>query len=88
MLKSYLGTINIFISDRHNLSVHVNQVLTENGHLIMARLGVNIAPKCDSDCLAIISLVVCGLKTELDALKVKLDRLAGIKAILNLTHNK
>lgn len=84
MTKSYLGSINIFIKDRHNLSAHVNQILTKEGRLIMARLGVNVEPKCISGCLAIICLAVCGPKQDLSGLTSQLNKLKGVEAKLNI----
>lgn len=75
-----LGTISILIKDRHNKSVGVNEILTKEGSLIRARLGVNVEPKCSSDCLAVISLVVEGAKTEINGLLKKLNSLPGVKA--------
>lgn len=80
MNKMILGTISILIKDRHKKSVGVNEILTKEGGLIRARLGVNIEPKCSSDCLAVISLVVEGAETEINGLLEKLNSLPGVKA--------
>jgi putative iron-only hydrogenase system regulator len=80
MAKIILGTISILIKDRHNRSAAVNALLTERSHLIRARLGVNVEPKCAADCLAVISLVVEGEEKEINELTKKLDNLPGVKA--------
>jgi len=80
MNKTILATISILVKDRHNKSDSVNRLLTEQGHLIKARLGVNLEPKCSSDCLAVISLVAEGTKDEIDSLVEKLNGLLGIEA--------
>jgi len=46
MDKKSLATISILIKDRQNHSSEVNRILTENGHLILARLGVNLQHHC------------------------------------------
>jgi len=79
-MKTILATISILIKDRHNKSDGVNRLLTEQGHLIKARLGVNLEPKCSSDCLAVISLVAEGAKDEIDSLVKKLNSLPGVEA--------
>jgi putative iron-only hydrogenase system regulator len=84
MSKTILGTISILIQDRHSKSAGVNELLTKQGHLIRARLGVNIEPKCSAGCLAVISLVVEGTKEEINGLTGKLNTLAGVKAQDNL----
>jgi putative iron-only hydrogenase system regulator len=84
MSKTILGTLSILVKDRHSLSAAVNEILTKEGRLIRARLGVNIEPKCLSGCLAVISLVVEGTETEIRGLTKKLDDLDGVKAQNNL----
>ena len=86
--KKYLGTISVLIKDRHNISAGVNELLTKEGGLIRARLGVNVEPKCSSDCLAVISLVVEGEAAEINGLAEKLNALNGVKAQANLLLNE
>lgn len=40
MAKTYLATIATLVKDRQANVVKLNQLLTENGHLIRARLGI------------------------------------------------
>lgn len=79
-MKINLGTISILIKDRHNRSSALNELLTQESHLIRARLGVNVEPKCSADCLAVISLIVEGTEEEINGLTEKLNALPGIKA--------
>jgi len=81
MNKTILGTISILIKDRHNQSVGLNDLLTKEGSLIRARLGVNIEPKCSADCPAVISLVVEGAADEINEFIKKLNSLTGVKAV-------
>ncbi len=80
MNKTILATISILIKDRHSKSENVNKLLTKQSHLIKARLGLNLEPKCTSDCLAVISLVAEGTATDINGLVKKLNSLAGVKA--------
>jgi len=84
MSKTILATISILVEDRHNKSAGVNELLTKVGHLIRARMGVNLEPKCSADCLAVITLVAEGTKEEINGLTEKLNALTGVKAQNNL----
>ncbi|HBB37419.1 MAG: hypothetical protein UX02_C0001G0319 [Candidatus Moranbacteria bacterium GW2011_GWC1_45_18] len=78
--KMHLATITIFVSDRKGLSASVNRILTNNGRLIMARLGVNVQRHCVQNCLALIVVAAEGTAKEIDALAKELNKLKGIKA--------
>lgn len=79
-IKKHLGTISILIKDRRTHVPEVQKVLTDNGHLIMARLGVNVERKCSANCTGLITIVVEGTSQEINGLKKKLDKLYGIVA--------
>jgi len=79
-----LGTISILIKDRHNQSAGLNELLTKEGSLIRARLGVNVEPECSAGCPAVISLVVEGEEAEINGLAEKLNALSGVRAQANL----
>lgn len=78
--KKELGTITILVKDRHAYSPDVNKVLSEQGNLVMARLGVNLQPLCLSGCTGLITVVVQGTLKEIGGLTKKLDSLYGIVA--------
>lgn len=78
--KKNLGTITILVKNRHVNSPEVNRVLSEQGNLVMARLGVNITPLCLSGCTGLITLVVQGTAKEISGLAKKLNSLYGIVA--------
>lgn len=78
--KKHLGTITILVKDRHANSPDVNRVLSEQGNLVMARLGVNIQPLCLSGCTGLITVAVQGTVTEVSQLTKKLNSLYGIVA--------
>ncbi|MFH1583490.1 MAG: hypothetical protein ABIB72_04235 [Candidatus Falkowbacteria bacterium] len=78
--KKSLGTITILVKDRHTNSPDVNRVLSEQGGLVMARLGVNVQPLCVSNCHGLITVAVQGTAKEINQLTKKLDSLYGIVA--------
>jgi len=62
----------------------VQKILSVNSRLVMARMGVNIQPKCTSDCLGVITAVVQGQKNELDVLTKKINAIKSVNARLNI----
>ena len=78
--KKHLGTITILTTDRHNNTRDLQEILTTEGRIIMARLGVNIVPACIEHCTGLISLAVQGTAAQIDRLTVKINQLDGIKA--------
>ncbi len=78
--KKHLGTITILVKDRHASSPDVNKVLSEQGNLVMARLGVNVQPLCVNNCHGLITVAVQGTAKEINGLAKKLDSLYGIVA--------
>lgn len=71
-MKRILGTITLFTSDRQTISADLNRLLTEHGHLIMSRLGVNVSKACQEHCPGLIILAVEGKDEEIFALEEKL----------------
>ena len=80
MEKQHLGNIVILVTNRQVNSEKVNKILSENGHLIMTRLGVNIEPRCISSCTGLITIVVKGGLKQINDLTKKLNKLYGIVA--------
>jgi len=78
--KKYLATITILVKDRQMHSQDVQKILTENGHMIMARLGVNPQRQCISNCTGFIVVAVEGTAKQINDLTKKLDSLYGIVA--------
>ena len=78
--KIHLATITILIKDRHNNAKSVNQILTEYGHIIVARLGVNVNRTCLKNCTGLITVAVEATTDEINVLNEKLDKLYGIVA--------
>lgn len=77
-LKKHLGTISILMKDRHSYAVEVQKILTEHGHLIMSRMGVNPSRTCVKNCTGIMTLIVEGTVKEINDLNKQLDKLYGV----------
>ncbi len=80
MAKKHLATISILVKDRQNHAKDLNEILTKNGHLIMARLGVNVQKSCIANCTAMMSIAVEGSISEIKKLTKEIDGLYGIVA--------
>jgi metal-responsive CopG/Arc/MetJ family transcriptional regulator len=79
-MKKHLATITILVKDRQMHAGEVQKTLTENGHLILARLGVNVQRACIEHCTGFITVAVEGTAKEIRDLTKKLDELYGIVA--------
>ncbi len=79
-IKKRLATITILIKDRQSCSQDVQKILTDNGHLIMARFGVNLQRNCIKNCTGMITIAVDGTAKEIKVLTKKLDSFYGIVA--------
>ena len=84
MPKKHLATITILVKDRQTNSENVNELLTENSHLIMSRLGVNVQRSCIGNCTGLIAVAIEGTMKEINGLTKKLDELYGIVAKANV----
>ena len=82
--KKHLATITILVKDRQTNSENVNKMLTENSHLIMSRLGINVQRSCVENCTGMIAVAVEGTAKEINDLTKKLDELYGIVAKANV----
>lgn len=78
--KKHLGTITILVKDRQMHAKDVNQMLTDHGHIIMARLGVNVQRSCVEHCTGMITVAVEGTAKEINDLTAAIDGLYGIVA--------
>jgi len=78
--KRHLATITILVKDRQMHAQDVQKTLTENGHIILARLGVNPQRACIKNCTGLITIVVDGTAKQINDLTKKLNSLYGIVA--------
>ena len=79
-----LATISILINGREKLADNVQKILTANSKLIMVRTGVNVQPKCVSDCLGLIMVAVQGPKADIDRLAKKINTIKNVSAKVNI----
>lgn len=82
--KKQLASITILIKDRQSHAKDVQQILTDSGHLIIARLGVNVQRACVENCTGLITVAVEGTNQEVNELTEKLNKLYGIVAKSNI----
>ncbi|MDP3043754.1 MAG: hypothetical protein Q8N21_05145 [bacterium] len=82
--KKQLAAITILVKDRQKHSNEVQRILTDNGHIIMARLGVNLQRACVENCTGLITVAVEATKKEINDLTKKLNKLYGIVAKNNI----
>ena len=82
-MEKRLGFVGIIIENRAQNAAEVNDLLSQFGHIIIARTGV---PYEKRDCSAI-TLIIDATTDELGTLTGKLGRLAGIsvKSMLSKT---
>ena len=78
--KKHLGTITIMVKDRQMHVADVQKILTAKGHLVLARLGVNVQRACIEHCTGLITVAVEGTAKEIKDLTCSLDDLYGIVA--------
>jgi putative iron-only hydrogenase system regulator len=86
--KNQLGTITIMLGDRTTHAQDVNKILSEAGHLIIARLGINVERTHVEHCSALITVVVEGSKKDITDLTKKLDKLYGVVAKSSIVTEK
>lgn len=79
-MKKHLATITILVTDRQSNAEEVQKILTANGHLIMARLGVNPQKQCIENCTGFIVVAITGTLKDIKDLTKKLNKLYGIVA--------
>lgn len=82
--KRHLATITILLKDRQSQAFDLQKLLTDNGHIIMARLGVNVQPKCIETCTGMIVLALDGGLKEIKALAKQIDKIYGVVAKLSV----
>lgn len=75
-----MGTITILVKDRQTHAGDVQKLLTDHGHIIMARMGVNVQKSCVEHCTGLVAVAVEGTMKEIEDLTAALDGLYGIVA--------
>jgi hypothetical protein len=82
--KKHLASITILVEDRQTHAGDVQEILTQNGHIIMARLGVNVQKSCVEHCTGLIVVTIEATTKEINDLTRKLNALYGIIAKSNI----
>lgn len=80
----HLAVISVLIEDRQTNAKEMNQLLTDSGHIIMSRLGVNVQPACLKSCTGLLALAIKGTRAEINDLTKKLNDLYGLVAKVNI----
>lgn len=83
-LKARLAVVSVLIEDRQTNAKEMNQLLTDSGHIIMSRLGVNVQPACIKGCTGLLALAVKGTGAEIKDLTKRLNDLYGLVAKVNI----
>lgn len=83
-MEQHLATVSILLRKREKNAQALNEILTKHSQVIMARLGVNVEPKCIEDCYGIIALCVQGTTEQISALTNEVDELidATVKEVV------
>ncbi|MDD3711238.1 MAG: hypothetical protein PHP37_01390 [Patescibacteria group bacterium] len=74
-----LASITILTTNRQKVSSSLNNFLTKNGHLIMARLGVNITKTCIENCPGMIVLVLKAKKEDIAVFITGLEKIEELE---------
>ncbi len=82
--KKHLAAITILVKDRQMHAKDVQRILTDKGHIILARLGVNVQRSCIEHCTGMITIAVEGTAKQINDLTKMLDELYGIVAKANI----
>ncbi len=73
-MQKRIGMIGIFVRERDEAAQQVNRVLSDYGHIIVARVGVPYRERG----LSVISVIVDGTNDEIGALTGKLGAIASV----------
>jgi len=79
-MERRLGVVGIVVEDRKKTAPQVNQILSEHGEIIAARLGL---PHRERN-VSVIALIVDGTTDELGSLTGKLGMVSGVQVCSSL----
>ncbi|MFA5643982.1 MAG: hypothetical protein WC928_00430 [Patescibacteria group bacterium] len=71
-----LASITILTTNRQKVSSEINNLLTQNGSLIMARMGVNVQKNCSENCPGMILLSLKGEEEKIKGLFTELEKIS------------
>lgn len=79
-----LASITILTTNRQQDSSEINRLLTENGHLIISRMGVNVQKSCTEHCPGMILLALKGEEIKILELLNNLNKIEETRAQINI----
>ncbi len=74
-----LASVTILTTNRQKVSNELNDFLTKNGHLIMARLGVNITKACTENCPGMIVIALKARKEDIAIFITGLEKIEELE---------
>lgn len=83
-MSRILATISILATDRQAAHEELNKLLSQEGHLIISRLGVNVQRNCFEHCLGLIVLAVEGDGPKIAELESKLKGLPHLTVKMSI----
>lgn len=84
MTKKHLATITIAVKNRQKNITALNNLLTKNGNMIIARFGINIKENCATNYSGLITITIENTILEINKLTKKLNSLNEITAKCNI----
>ncbi len=73
-----LASITILSTNRQKVARELNELFTNNGHLIMSRMGVNVQQKCLEHCPG---MIILAIKAEQEKINKFIEDLKEIQEI-------
>ncbi|HNV12526.1 MAG TPA: hypothetical protein PK686_00675 [bacterium] len=79
-----LASITILTTNRQQNSSEINGLLTDSGHLIISRMGVNVQKSCTEHCPGMILLALKGEESKILELLNNLNKIEETKAEIHI----
>ncbi len=79
-----LASITILTTNRQQNSSEINGLLTDSGHLIISRMGVNVQKSCTEHCPGMILLALKGKESKILELLNNLNKIEETRAQINI----
>lgn len=79
-----LASITILTTNRQQNSTEINRILTENSHLIISRMGVNVQKACTDHCPGMILLALKGEESKMLELLNNLNKIEETRVQINI----
>lgn len=79
-----LASITILTTNRQQNSSEINGLLTDGGHLIISRMGVNVQKSCTEHCPGMILLALKGEESKILELLNNLNKIEETRAEIHI----